>query len=109
MKADPIIQEIEAVKDRLAEEAGGDLRLFLDQMEAWQSEHPHTGPVVNSPEELQARLRHREATEPPPPYVEPYLVYDPIIAEVHRVREQLYRDQENAPLILKDEPPRKKD
>jgi hypothetical protein len=107
MKADPIILEVEAVKDRLAEQAGSDLRRFLDQMEAWQAEHPHAGPAVNSPEELQARLRRREATEPPPPAVEPYRVHDPIIAEVHRIREQLDRERENAPLILKDEPPRK--
>jgi hypothetical protein len=108
MKADPIIQELEAVKDHLAEKAGGDLRRFLDQMEAWQAEHPHAGPAVKSPEELQARLRHREAVEPPPPPVEPYRVYDPIIAEVHRVREQLYRETQTAPLILKDESSRKK-
>ena len=27
-----------------------------DQMEAWLVKHPHAGPVVNSPEELQAQL-----------------------------------------------------
>jgi hypothetical protein len=108
MKADLIIQEIEAVKDRLAEKADGDLRRFLDQMEAWQAEHPHAGPVVHSPEELWVRLRHREATDPPPPPTEPYRVYDPVIAEVHRIREQLYRETETAPLILKDQPTRKK-
>lgn len=32
---------------------------------------------------------------------------DPIIAEGHRIREQLDREREDAPLILKDEPPRK--
>jgi len=107
MKADPIIQEVEAVKDGLAEQAGSDLQRFLDQMDAWQAEHPHAGPVVNSPQELQARLRQREATEPPPPPAEPYRVYDPIIAEIRRIREQLNRERENAPLLLKDQPPRK--
>ncbi len=107
MKADPILQEVEAVKDRLAEQAGSDLQRFLDQMDAWLAEHPHSGPVVNSPEELQARLRRREATEPPPPPAEPYRVYDPVIAEVHRIREQLYRERQTAPLILKDQPPPK--
>jgi len=107
MKADPIIQEVEAVKDRLAEQAGSDLRRFLDQMDAWQAEHPHAGPVVNSPEELQSRLRQREATEPPPPPAEPYRVYDPIIAEVHRNREALDPERQDKTLILKDEPPRK--
>ncbi len=59
MKADPILQELEAVKERLAAEANGDTPRFLDQMEAWLTEHPHAGPVVNSPQELQARLRAR--------------------------------------------------
>jgi hypothetical protein len=108
MKAETILLELEAVKERLAVEAGGDSRRFLDQMEAWMVEHPHAGPVVNSPEELQARLRAREAAEPPPPRVKPYRVYDPIIAELHRTREKLYREGKTAPLILKDEPPRKK-
>ena len=108
MQADPILLELEAVKERLAAEAGGDSRRFLDQMEAWAVEHPHAGPVVNSPEELQARLRTREATEPPPPQGKPYRVHDPIIAELHRTREKLQREKQAETLILKDEPPRKK-
>src|ERR1039458_8518536 len=59
MKAEPILLELEAVKERLAAEASGDTQRFLDQMEAWVVEHPHAGPVVNSPEELQARSRRR--------------------------------------------------
>lgn len=108
MKAEPILQELEAVKERLSAEANGDTRRFLDQMEAWQVEHPHTGPVVNSPEELQARLQAREAAEPPPPKGKPYRVHDPIIAEVHRNREALYRERQAEALVLKDEPPKKK-
>ena len=108
MKAETILLELEAVKERLAAEAGGDTRRFLDQMEAWAVEHPHAGPVVNSPEELQARLRAREAAEPPPPQGKPYRVHDPIIAELHRTREKLYREQQTESLVLKDEPPRKK-
>ena len=69
---------------------------------------PHAGPVVNSPEELQARLRAREAAEPQPSRGKPYLVHDPIIAEIHRNREVLYRERQAETLILKDEPPRKK-
>lgn len=107
MKTEPILQALEAVKDRLAAEANYDTRRFLDQMEAWTEAHPHPGPVVNSPEELQARLRAREAAEPKPPKAKPYKVHNPIIAEIHRNREALYREQQNEPLILKDEPPRK--
>jgi hypothetical protein len=108
MKTEPMLQELEAVKEQLAAEAGGDTRRFLDQMEAWLVEHPHAGPVVNSPEELQARLRAREAAEPPPLKGKPYQVHDPIIAEVHRNRAALCREQQAEALILKDEPPRKK-
>jgi hypothetical protein len=36
------------------------------------------------------------------------MVYDPVIAEAHRIREQLAREREPASsgLTLKDEPPR---
>ena len=108
MKAQPILQELEAVKERLAAQADGDTQRFLEQMDAWFAEHPHAGPVVNSLEELQARIQAREATEPAPLPGEPYKVYDPVIAELHRIREQLAREREPASsgLALKDEPPR---
>jgi hypothetical protein len=108
MKAEPILLELEAVKERLSAEAHGNTRRFLDQMEAWLVEHPHAGPVVNSPEELQARLRARVTAEPAPPRGKPYRVHDPIIAEVHRARAALYQELQTEALILKDEPPRKK-
>ena len=108
MKAELILLELEAVKERLAAEAGGDTRRFLDQMEAWLVEHPHAGPVVNSPEELQARLRAREAAEPPPPKGKPYRVHDPIIAGIHRARAVVYRRWKAETLVLKDEPPKRK-
>ena len=50
-------------------------------------------------------MRHREATEPPPPPGEAYRVYDPIVAEVHRIREKLYHERETSALALKDQPP----
>src|ERR1035437_481840 len=108
MKAEPILQEIEAVKERLAAQADGDTQRFLEQMDAWLGEHPHAGPVVNSLEEFEARIQAREATEPAPLPGEPYKVYDPIIAEIHRIREQLAREPEAASsgLIFKDAPPR---
>src|ERR1035438_2626844 len=109
MKTEPILLELEAVKDNFAAQANGDMRRFLDLMEAWAVVHPHAGPVVNSPEELQARLRAREAADPPPPTGKPYRVHNPIIAEVHRARAALYQESQTEALILKDEPPRKKD
>ena len=108
MKTEPMLQDLEAVKERLAREANGDTRLFLEQLDAWLEQHPHAGPVMHSPAELQARLRTREATEPPPPPARPYRVHDPIIAEVHRTRDRLQREQEMGALILKDAPSSRK-
>lgn len=51
MKAEPIFQDLEAVKGRLVAGANGDTGRFLDQMEAWLAEHPPAGPVVDSPPE----------------------------------------------------------
>ncbi len=108
MKAEPILQELEAVKERLATQADGDIQRFLELMDAWLGEHPHAGPVVNSVEELRARIQAREAAEPAPLPSEPYRVHDPVIAEVHRIREQLARERESASsgLTLKDKPAR---
>jgi hypothetical protein len=108
MKAEPILGELETIKEQLATQAGGDTLLFLGQMEAWLDENPHSGPVVRSPEELQTRLRAREAGAQPLPQTEPYRIHDPIIAGIHRIREQLHREIEASSLILKDEPPRSK-
>ena len=91
------------MKEQLAAEANGDTRRFLDQMDSWLAEHPDAGPVVNSPEELQART-HARAHAKPPNRGKPYLVHDPIIAEIHRTREALYREREAETLVLKDEP-----
>src|ERR1035438_2144345 len=99
MKAEPILQELEAAKERLAAQADGDTQRFLEQMDIWLAEHPHAGPVVNSLEELQARIQAREATEPAPLPSEPYKVYDPVIAEGHRIRELFHMSK-----LLSDEP-----
>ena len=107
MKTDAILLELEAAKENFAAQANGDTRRFLDQMEAWAVAHPHAGPVVNSPEELQARL-HLRAGEPLPPKGRPYRVHDPIIAEVHRARAASYEQLQTGALVLKDEPPQKK-
>ena len=108
MKTETILRDLEIVKERLAAEAGGDSRLFLDQMDAWLEQHPHAGPVINSPEEWEARLRAREASEPIRYPAPPYRVHDPIIAGIHRVRDSLYHEKMADPLIMKDEPPKQK-
>jgi len=60
---------------------------------------------VNSPEELQERLRAPGTNAPLPAPANPYRVHDPIIAGIHRTRAALYREKKTAPLILKEEPP----
>jgi len=85
MKTEPILADIEQVKDRLALAAGDDTRRFLDQMEEWFAAHPHPGPVIGSPRELQARLATGSALPPP----EVYRVQHPVLEEVMRIRTEL--------------------
>ena len=108
MKSNPILEEVWRIKDELAREAGYNVHRLCENTRKWAESHPHSGPVVNSLSELQARIQAREATEPAPLPGEPYKVYDPVIAEVHRIREQLTRERETAStgLTLKEEPPR---
>ena len=65
MKADSILEELWKIKDDLAREAGYDTRRFLENLSRWESEHPHSGPVVNSAEELQQLIgaKERQRTE----------------------------------------------
>jgi hypothetical protein len=60
MKADPILQEIWDIKDRLAAEAGYDVDRFVDQLKKWTAEHPPTGPVVHNAEELRQLIAAKE-------------------------------------------------
>lgn len=106
MKAEPILRELEIVKDRLTDSAGGDVHRFLDQMETWLERHPHAGPVVNSPTELRERVEHRARTEPPPTPRSAYRVHNPLIAEIHRIREQLAQPAASEDMALREQPPK---
>jgi hypothetical protein len=77
MKPNPILDELWKVKDALAAEAGYDADRFLANLRQWEAEHPHSGRVVHSAEELRQ-----------------------LAAEEDRKR------AEAAALILKDESPR---
>lgn len=65
MKPDPILEELWAIKDRLAREAGYDPCRFLENLRRWEAGHPHPGPVVSSAEELRRLVatKERERTE----------------------------------------------
>ena len=52
MKTDPILDEVWRVKDELAREAGDDVRRMCANTRQWAAEHPHSGPVIHSAEEL---------------------------------------------------------
>jgi hypothetical protein len=60
MKADPILQEVWDIKDRLAAEAGYDVDRFVDQLKEWIAKHPPTGPVVRNAEELRQLIAEKE-------------------------------------------------
>jgi hypothetical protein len=60
MKSNPILEEVWRIKDQLAAEAGNDMNRFFDNLKKWEAEHPHTGPVIRSAEELRQLLAERE-------------------------------------------------
>ena len=60
MKPNPILEEVWRVKDELAREAGNDLHRLCENTRQWAAEHPHTGAVVRSAEELRQLLAERE-------------------------------------------------
>lgn len=59
MKADPILQEVWDIKDRLAAEAGYDIHRFVQQLHEWSAAHPPTGPVVRNAEELRQLMAEK--------------------------------------------------
>lgn len=60
MKADPILQEVWDIKDRLAAEAGYDMERFVRQLREWTATHPPAGPIVRNAAELRHLLEARE-------------------------------------------------
>ncbi len=58
---DPILKELAYIKDRLAAEAGYDIRRLVERLRKWSEAHPHTGPVVNSAEELRKYYEDQES------------------------------------------------
>ena len=79
MKPNPILEEVWRIKDELAREAGYDIHRLCENTRQWAANHPHTGPVIQSAEELRQ-----------------------FMAEEERKR------AEASPLVLNDQPPRPK-
>ena len=60
MNPNPIVEEVWKVKDGLAAEAGYDVERFLENLRRWEAEHPHSGRVVHSAEELRQLVAEEE-------------------------------------------------
>ena len=60
MKVDPILEELWRVKDEMAREAGYDVRRLCENTRKWAAEHPHSGPVIQSAEELRQYIEQHE-------------------------------------------------
>lgn len=60
MKTNPILEEVWQIKDRLAAESGYDVDRFFEQLRTWSAEHPHSGRIVHSTEELRQLVAEKE-------------------------------------------------
>ncbi len=60
MKSKPILEELWRVKDDLAREAGYDVHRLCENTRRWAAEHPHSGPVLESVEDLQRLAAEQE-------------------------------------------------
>lgn len=63
MITNPLLEEIWAVKDRLAAEAGNDIHVFCEQLRVWESSHLPKGRVLRTPGEIRARFARQSAPE----------------------------------------------
>ena len=60
MKPNPILEEAWRVKDELAREAEFDLHRLCENTRQWAAQHPRTGPVLRSAEELRQFMAAQE-------------------------------------------------
>lgn len=71
MKANPLLEEIWATKDRLAAEAGGDIHVLCQQLRKWAAENIPANRVIHDPAQLRTILADEQRLvlreEPPKP------------------------------------------
>jgi hypothetical protein len=60
MEPDPILEELWAVKDKLAREAGYDVDRFVENLRQWERAHPPTGRVIRNAGELRLFVAEEE-------------------------------------------------
>ena len=108
MKTDTVLAEMFRVKDNLGEQFAWDARAICADLMVKQRQ-PHPGfPLVENLSASLSTNAQRIAGLPSPLPTEDFMSDDPIIAEVHRIRERLARESQASHLILKDEPPHPK-
>jgi hypothetical protein len=60
MKANPIIEEVWCIKDELAREAGYDVHRLCENTRKWAAEHPHSGRIIRTAEELRQLMGEKD-------------------------------------------------
>jgi hypothetical protein len=110
MKTEPILAETYRIKEMLAVKAGNSMQGMCEQIARSMSLHATFAPEVRSAEELAdlvARAEPARLAAIPAECLETYRMHNPIIAEIHRIRERLSRERETSAMVLNDKPPRK--
>src|SRR5208282_2769364 len=103
MKTDTTMAEMWRVKDEPGARFAWNPRAICADLIAKQRQ-PHAAlPLVNDLPAALARHTARIGKLPAPLPTEAFMKDDPIIAKAHRIREQLDRERENAPVILQEE------
>jgi len=60
MNTNPLLEEIWAIKDQLAREAGGDIHVFCQQLREWSAKNLPKNMVVCDPAQLRALVVNNE-------------------------------------------------
>ncbi len=108
MQTDAIMVEMWRVKDELGAQFAWNPRAICAELMARQRQ-PHAElPLVNDWPATLARHAARIGKLPVPLPTEAFLQEDPIMVEVRRIRQKLAEERAKKPMILKDEPPRRK-
>ncbi len=109
MKTEPILAETYRIKEMLAVQAGNSIPRICEQIAKSMSLPTPPANEVRSAEELAALVAQEEPARLaaiPAECRETYRMHNPIIAEIHRIREGLSREREASAMVLHDQPPR---
>ncbi len=60
MYTNELLEEIWAIREKLAREADYDMAKHFYQLREFMEKHPHPGPVLRTPEEINRYLQHGE-------------------------------------------------